>query len=222
VYERAKLSPYAKLDFKFLNSVPNSISLHTKSKNREDYIRNPSSGEILSEESMISLDHLRTSRKKPVDVQIVISDGLNANAITSRGHLKPFLEELRSQLKKQGVIVAPENIVVTNGRVRAGYKIGERLFGSGSKELKTIIHVIGERPGTKHDNYSVYSASATSDVWAQPGKMDHDLVNVVAGISDTALRPRLAASQVVEAFLAAKKRNDLSSTTSCVTQALKK
>ena len=44
--------------------------------------------------------------------QIVISDGLNAIAITDQGHLEPYLEELHKRLTAAG-IPSDENIVVT-------------------------------------------------------------------------------------------------------------
>lgn len=42
------------------------------------------------------------------------------------------------------------------GRVRAGYAIGEVLFATAdAASPKAIVHVIDERPGTGHHNYSV-------------------------------------------------------------------
>ena len=94
-------------------------------------------------------------------MQLVISDGLNVYALTDDGHLSPYLAALRSFLETAGYTVAPEHIVVRNGRVRAGYRIGEMIFGTlGERDhRRTILHVIGERPGSGHHAFSVYIAS---------------------------------------------------------------
>jgi hypothetical protein len=101
-------------------------------------------------------------------VQVVVSDGLNALAITDDGHLAPFLAEaLRERLGRAGYRPAPEVLVVTSGRVRAGYRIGETLFG-GLPGRRTILHIIGERPGSGHHTFSVYITTADgSEYWAR-------------------------------------------------------
>ena len=75
------------------------------------------------------------------------------------GHLEPFLKELRRELKDAGLTVSEKNIVVTSGRVRAGYAIGDVLFAKAdANKPKAVLHIIGERPGSGHHNYSVYIA----------------------------------------------------------------
>jgi hypothetical protein len=75
------------------------------------------------------LENLRNSwGANPPNAQIVISDGLNAKAIMDEGHLAPHLTELRKLLTEAGARVSEDNIVITRGRVRAGYEIGEILF----------------------------------------------------------------------------------------------
>ncbi len=63
-----------------------------------------------------------------------------------------------------------------------------------------IIHIIGERPGSGHHNFSAYLTAAPTAIWAQEGKVDHDISRVVSGISDTALDPRKAARETVGIF----------------------
>ena len=46
--------------------------------------------------------------------------------------LKSALETLGESLRRRGYRVSPGPLVVTNGRVRAGYQIGELLFGTAS------------------------------------------------------------------------------------------
>jgi len=128
----------------------------------------------------------------------VIPDGLNARAIMDEGHLEPLLKEIRRELKDAGLTVSEKNIVVTSGRVRAGYAIGDLLFAKAdANKTKALLHIIGERPGSGHHNYSVYIASPKGDVWAQK-KVDHDVVRVVSGISDTGTSPVKGANLTVK------------------------
>ena len=55
-------------------------------------------------------------------MQIVVSDGLNANAVNEQ--LRALLPALRTRLIAAGHHVADTDIIVENGRVRAGYEIG--------------------------------------------------------------------------------------------------
>ncbi len=140
---------------------------------------------------------IREKRKKSnPDVQIVISDGLNARSLMDDGHLAAFLPALRKQLNDRNLSVAEENIVIRNGRVRAGYEIGKILFGSSQQRAHCIVHIIGERPGTMHRNFSVYITTASAALWNEKGKVDHDITRVVSGISDTAYVPEKAAVEV--------------------------
>jgi ethanolamine ammonia-lyase large subunit len=112
------------------------------------------------------------------------------------------LEELRSTLENKGYSVGEEAIVITHGRVRAGYACGEALFGNwpGVNRNKGIIHIIGERPGSGHHNFSAYLTATSVDTWSQTGKVDHDISRVVSGISDTALDPVQAAKETAGIF----------------------
>ena len=127
----------------------------------------------------------------------MISDGLNAKAIMDEGHLAPYLEEMRKLLAEAGVPMSEKNIVVTGGRVRAGYRIGELLFEKADpNSFRGILHIIGERPGTMHHSYSVYITVAKGKVWAEK-KIDHDITKLVCNIADTALPPKEAAKETL-------------------------
>jgi ethanolamine ammonia-lyase large subunit len=112
------------------------------------------------------------------------------------GQLDPFLKQLRSGLRQAGFRPASTSILVTSGRVRAGYRIGERLFG-GLNGSRAILHVIGERPGTGHRTFSTYITAADGQVWQTPGRVDHNITKVVSGIATTALAPEIGAREVV-------------------------
>lgn len=192
IYADAKQSILAEFDAPFLAAMQGAHFLSTRSTDRDDYILHPISGETLREESEAEVMRLRTSFQAAYDVQIVLSDGLNALALNDLEQSRPFLQSLYRELEQAGRKVAPQPIVLHRGRVRAGYRIGELLFG-GLSARRAILHVIGERPGTGHRTFSVYMTCPTGKVWGQPGKVDHDITRVVAGIAQTALKPTDAA-----------------------------
>jgi ethanolamine ammonia-lyase large subunit len=199
LYEDGKKSIWAEFTPEFIKTVPNAVQVATQSKDRENYIVHPPSGEKLNEQSIATLEKLRESwAGKDPDVQIVISDGLNANAIMSEGQVVSFLTALRKNLQDAGLTVDEKNIVVTSGRVRAGYEVGNILFGkSDSNKKRIVLHIIGERPGTGQNAFSVYIAAPRAQVWADK-KCDHDIVKVVCGISNKGLKPEDAAKQTVK------------------------
>jgi ethanolamine ammonia-lyase large subunit len=179
------------------------LALPHLSFDKKDYVYHPESGEQFHKKAVRELKAIQRAWGKQIpDVQIIISDGLNAKALMDEGHLSPFLEKLTGQLHQKGIIISPQHIVFTHGRVRAGYAAGEQLFGSLSiSDKKTgVIHIIGERPGSGHHNFSAYITAATIDKWANKGSVDHDITKVVSGISDTALPPHQAAEEVANIF----------------------
>ena len=196
IYHDAKKSIWAQLTPGFVSKVPGSIALNTESEDRNDYILHPVSGEKLREPSALKVQGLRIKHDDQFNVQIVISDGLNALSIMEKNHLEPFLKSLREQLVRDEFKPAPDNIVVNSGRVRAGYQIGEILFAQ-AKGPRALLHVIGERPGTGHRTFSVYITAPDGQVWSSSGRVDHNITKVVSGIASTALPPVSAAKETV-------------------------
>jgi ethanolamine ammonia-lyase large subunit len=201
LYEDAKVSLWTEMKAEFIAGIPGSVPIITQSKNREDYVYHPESGEKLSRSSVRTLEDMRHKWGMNIpDVQLIISDGLNARALMDEGHLLPFLGKLRQSLDQQGYHVNDQQVVITHGRVRAGYACGEILFGQAKDKVtsKRIIHIIGERPGSGHHNFSTYITSAKPALWAVKGKVDHDITRVVSGISDTALTPQHAVDEIMD------------------------
>jgi ethanolamine ammonia-lyase large subunit len=196
IYEEGKRSIWAEFDATFTAAMAGASFIATRSTDRTDYILHPTTGEALDDAAVAAVEGLRAQQRGQYDVQIVVSDGLNALAIMDQAQLTPFLRGLRDGLARDGYHVAPVDLVVTRGRVRAGYRIGEQLF-AGLPGRRAILHVIGERPGTGHNTFSVYMTCPTGADWARRGKIDHDVTRVVAGIANTALAPRLAADAAV-------------------------
>jgi len=196
IYKDAKQSIWAELTPDFLAQVPSALPLETQSHDRNDYILHPASGETLSEESVLAVEQLRRVHAGQYDVQVVVSDGLNALSIMEKNHLQPFLTELRKQLTLNGYHPAPENVLVRSGRVRAGYQIGEILY-SQSMRPRALLHVIGERPGTGHRTFSIYITAPEGEIWTSRGRVDHNITKVVSGVATTALAPQTAANETV-------------------------
>lgn len=199
LYADAKKAIWAEFTPAFIKSVPDSVQLATMSKDRENYIVRPDSGEKLNAQSVATLDKLRDSwQGKAPDVQIVISDGLNANSIMDPEHTLPYINALRKELQAAGMTVDKKNIIITSGRVRAGYMVGDVLFANGDpNKPRAIVHIIGERPGTGQNAFSVYIAAPKAKVWTEK-KVDHNIVKVVCGISKQATKPVDAAKQTVK------------------------
>jgi ethanolamine ammonia-lyase large subunit len=200
IYEDSKECLWAELDGAFIGRIPGVLRCRTRSTNRTDYVLHPASGEKPSDDSLATLSALRRQRGAKYDVQIVVSDGLNALSIMDEGHLLPYLDQLRAALGQAGLRPAPENLVFTSGRVRAGYRVGEALFG-GLDGNYGIVHVIGERPGTGHHTFSAYITAAPGTAWAKTGAIDHNITKVVSGIATTALLPRPAADETAQILL---------------------
>jgi ethanolamine ammonia-lyase large subunit len=195
LYVDAKKCIRAELTANFLQSLPDAILIRSTSEDRTDYILHPQTGEKLDERSREIVRSLRARHAGAYQIQILVSDGLNAYAIMDPGHLAPYLAALREELKRKGYSVAPDLLVLHGGRVRAGYRIGELLFGEAADASARggIVHVIGERPGSMHHTFSAYITALPTGIWGVPGRTDHNVTRVVSGVADTALQPALAA-----------------------------
>jgi len=198
LYDDAKQSLWAELTPEFIAGIPNVVPVRTLSRDRNDYIAHPDSGEKLSPEAIADIERIRDSWGGDLPKgQIVISDGLNAKAIMDDGHLVPYLEEMRRLLAEADVPMSDSNILVTGGRVRTGYRIGELLFEKADpNSLRGILHIIGERPGTIHHAYSVYITVASGKRWSERD-IDHDITKLVSNVADTALTPKEAARETL-------------------------
>ncbi len=210
LYADAKKSIVAELTPAFLQALPEATLLRSTSKDRNDYILHPQTGEVLDAPSRQAVLAMRQKREAQGQVQIVVSDGLNAYAIMDEGHLAPYLAALRAELNRKGYTVAPPLLVVRGGRVRAGYRIGELLFGGGAdpRARRGIVHVIGERPGSMHHTFSAYITALPTALWSIPGRTDHNVTRVVSGVADTALEPlpaALASVKIIDELWAVEK-----------------
>jgi ethanolamine ammonia-lyase large subunit len=188
IYAHARRSLYARLDDSVIRDVcARSIRARTKASDRDHYLSHPPEGELLCDR-----DAGRIRALHPIDrarVQVVISDGLNANAVNE--NLRLVLPSLRQQILKSGHIVSDYDVVIENGRVRAGYHVGSLL------DVELIIHFIGERPGTGIDTMSAYLTygrdPAGRSRWAS---IDHSSTTAVCGIHQRGKRPNVAVKEI--------------------------
>jgi ethanolamine ammonia-lyase small subunit len=123
-------------------------------------------------------------------VQLVVSDGLNADAINEQ--LRALLPPLRRLLSDNGCHVGETDIVVENGRVRAGYEIGG-LIGAA-----IVVHVVGERPGTGLNMVSAYLTYGRDESgqsrWSRD--LDHSVTSAICGIHPKGKPPQAAAEEI--------------------------
>jgi ethanolamine ammonia-lyase large subunit len=192
IYDDAKQCIWAELPESYAASIAPAIPVATLSADRNDYILHPASGEALSPSSIQTLRQLRAQHADAYNALFVLSDGLNPLALTSDDQAKTLLEHLENELKLSGIRIAPERLLIRAGRVRAGYRIGELMFGGRSGPMH-LLHIVGERPGSGHRTLSIYITSADGEAWGKPSAIDHNITKVVSGIASTALLPKQGA-----------------------------
>jgi ethanolamine ammonia-lyase large subunit len=190
IYEQARRALYAILDGSVLRDAsPRNLRIATSAASRDDYLSHPSSGERITERYERRVLGLFGISRVP-QVQIVISDGLNVDAVNE--NLRELLPSLRHLLIGKGFHVGDVDIVVQNGRVRAGYQIGALL------SVDMIIHLIGERPGTGLNTLSAYLTYGRDreDRCRWSPSMDHSNTTVICGINREAKHPVEAAREI--------------------------
>jgi ethanolamine ammonia-lyase large subunit len=187
----------------FLGTLKGAVRLRSRSRDRDDYLLHPHTGEALDERSLGAVRRLAETRGQ-ARVLVMVSDGLNARALMDPGHLAPFLAALSQGLARAGLARAKELLVLRNGRVRAGYRLGETFFGGRQDPTDpcAVVHLIGERPGSMHHTFSAYITVAPASLWAQAGRIDHAHTRLVSGIADTAQDPVQAAEETVRILAA--------------------
>src|SRR5262245_7094275 len=189
IYTHARAALYASIqDAVVRDATPRSVRVRTAAKDREDYLAHPPSGERLSDDDALVVAKLHGRR--PPHVQIVVSDGLNANAINE--HLRALLPPLRTWLIAAGHHVADTDIIVENGRVRAGYEIG------GLVDADVVVHMVGERPGTGLNTVSAYITygrdGSGRSRWSR--SLDHSATTAICGVHPAGKPPDVAAEEI--------------------------
>jgi ethanolamine ammonia-lyase large subunit len=189
IYAHARRALYAVLDEGVIRDAsPRHIRVRTTAPNRDEYLAHPTLGERLRDDAAGAV--ARLSRLSASAVQIVVSDGLNADAINEQ--LRALLPALRRLLIDTGCRVGETDVVVQNGRVRAGYEIGG-LVGA-----DVVVHVLGERPGTGLNAASAYITYGRDDAgqsrWSRD--LDHSATTAICGIHPKGKPPTVAAEEI--------------------------
>jgi ethanolamine ammonia-lyase large subunit len=175
IYAHARSALYASIEDAVVRDASiRSVRVRTAAKDRDDYLAHPPAGERLSGDDASMIARLHGGRSP--HVQIVVSDGLNANAINE--HLRVLLPPLRARLIAAGQHVADVDIVVRNGRVRVGYEIG------GLVRADVVVHLVGERPGTGLNTVSAYITYGRDahgrGRWSP--SLDHSATTAICGV----------------------------------------
>jgi ethanolamine ammonia-lyase large subunit len=189
IYEHARRALYATLDEAVVRDVsPHGLRVSTRARDREEYLSHPPSGERICDADAARLAALYPSRRP--QVQFVLSDGLNADALNE--HLRELLPRLRRLVEGAGYHVGPADVVVRNGRVRAGYHVGALL------DVDVVVHLIGERPGTGLNTLSAYLTygrdAAGRSRWSPD--LDNSCTTAVCGVHPKGKRPTAAADEI--------------------------
>jgi ethanolamine ammonia-lyase large subunit len=189
LYGHARSALYAHLDEHVITEATTAPArVRTLASSRDEYLARPSTGESLAPADARQLQTLYTSPRP--QVQIVISDGLNANSVNEQ--LRTILPAVGRLLQDRGVQVGGHHIVVQHGRVRVGYEIGQHVVAD------VIVHLIGERPGTGLNTLSAYLTYGRDEGgrlrWTRD--LDHSVTNAICGIHPRGKPPGSAAVEI--------------------------
>jgi ethanolamine ammonia-lyase large subunit len=189
IYQQARRALYATLSPAVIEDVaPAFLRVRTRALDRDEYLSHPSSGELIRDEDAEAINRLYAARRP--QLQFVLSDGLNANALNE--NLRAVLPPLRRALMAAGFHVGEVDIVIQDGRVRAGYHVGALL------DADVVIHLIGERPGNGLNTLSAYLTygrdPAGRSCWSP--NLDHARTTAVCGIHSRGKQPTAAADEI--------------------------
>ena len=133
-----------------------ALILDTAVGSRDEYLRRPDLGRILSEASRARLKNLRPGA---ADVALILTNGLSSTAVARHGI--PLLQAIRKAYRTRSFRLAPV-MLVSNGRVALSDDIGSALAA------RVAVIIVGERPGlSAADSLGIYLTFAP-----QPGTTD--------------------------------------------------
>jgi ethanolamine ammonia-lyase small subunit len=158
--------------------------LHSKARDRMEYLQRPDLGRQLDEASIFKLQ--TQCKGARYDVVFVLADGLSSYAIAK--HAQPFLEMLITRLNddpNKKWRIAPI-CVALQGRVAVGDDVCETF------NAKQVVVLIGERPGlSSPDSMGLYLT------WnAKPG-IEDSLRNCISNIRPEGLKYQAAVHKCI-------------------------
>lgn len=133
-----------------------ALILETPVGGRDEYLRRPDLGRVLSEPSRARLRPLNAGE---ADVALIVTNGLSSTAVERHGI--PLLKAIKSAYRTRSLRIAPVALVA-NGRVALADDIGSLLAA------RVAVIIVGERPGlSAADSLSIYLTFAP-----RPGNTD--------------------------------------------------
>lgn len=172
---------HAELNFDLLQRIVPFRLVETEARSKESHLASPDLGSRLAPQSLAWLTPERRA------VQIVVSDGLSAEAV--HANMPELLPVLLDGLTALGIATG-QPIAARYGRVKLAEPLAARL------ECDLVVHFIGERPGgdaAASRSLSAYLAYRVPDV--SPTRFEY---TVISNIYSAGLPPAEAASVVVE------------------------
>ena len=194
IYAHARRALYARIDPSVVREVsPRHLVVRSEARDREDYLSHPPAGERIRATDASRIGELYPDRRPRV--QIVLSDGLNADALSE--NLPAVLPALRRLLAQAGVEVGERDLLVENGRVRAGYHVGALL------QVEGVVHLIGERPGTGLNTLSAYLTYGRDRQGRSHWRpdLDHSCTTAICGIHRRGKKPEAAVQEITRAVV---------------------
>ena len=189
IYAHARRALYSCIDEGVIRDAsPRNVRAATAAASRDDYLAHPEAGEWLREPDAAAV--AAQYRGRSPQVLVAVSDGLNADAINEQ--LRALLPALRRLLSDAGLHVGATDVIVQNGRVRAGYEIG------GLVDAEVVVHLLGERPGTGINTVSAYVTYGRDETgqsrWSR--ELDHAATTAICGIHPRGKPPDVAAAEI--------------------------
>ncbi|MCJ2112671.1 ethanolamine ammonia-lyase subunit EutC [Methylobacterium sp. E-025] len=153
-----------------------TLRVASRAADRATYLRRPDLGRALAEEGRQALEQ---AAGDPVDLAIVVADGLSARAVHEGA--AGFLAAFKPHADRAGWRLAPV-VVATQARVALGDAVGSAL------KARAVAVLIGERPGlSSPDSLGIYLTFAP-----RPGRSDAER-NCISNVRPAGLSHPLAA-----------------------------
>ena len=160
-----------------LAGPPGVLCLQSGARDRVEYLRRPDLGRRLAAQSR---EQVLTCAGGPVDLALVLADGLSALALERQA--VPFLQAFLPYIKdlKMGPLC-----LVQQGRVAVGEEIGEAL------RARLVVVLIGERPGlSSPDSMGIYFT------YAPVRGLTDERRNCISNVRPAGLTPDAAAEKL--------------------------
>jgi ethanolamine ammonia-lyase small subunit len=191
-HAKARDAVHAALDVEVIARAlgPDVLLASSAAPSRDTYLRRPDLGRHPDDATALALSD---AAGDPVDLVIIIADGLSATAV--QAHAAPLALRMADLARAAGLSLAPF-VIATQARVALGDHIALLL------KARAVLMLIGERPGLSAvDSLGAYFTHAT-----KPGVSTDADRNCVSNIKDGGLPLEDAASRLLWLITEARRR----------------